>query len=173
MGFFSIFKKKKPKADQEFDDYAKNAMADFQQNDFLGKAAEAGHKAKAAVKAKQYDEAWGFYHDQKSFYMQHANRSGFTAKQAIALDASVHEDMANILRLENKHEDALVHIVYWILAGSDRPLKRHQQKLQSYFNRCKFSNTTPSEAAKAIDAQTEMPEFNLAKSIVTDWVSRG
>ena len=173
MGFFSIFKKKRPKADQEFDYYAKNAIGHFQKNDFLGKAAEAGHKAKVAVKAKQYDEAWGFYHDQKSFYMQHANRSGFTDKQVVALDASVHENMANILRLRNKHEDALVHIVYWILAGSDRPLKRHQQKLQSYFNRCKFKNTAPSEAEKAIDAQTKIPEFKLAKSIVNGWVSRG
>ena len=96
MGLFSIFKKKKPKSDTEFEDYAQKVMADFQKNDFLGKAAEAGHKAKAAVKDKQYDKAWGFYHEQKSFYMQHANRSGFTAKQALALDASVHEDILRV-----------------------------------------------------------------------------
>lgn len=59
MSFFSIFKKKKPKADAEFKDYAKKVMEDFQKNDFLGKAAEAGHKAKAAVKSKKYDEALG------------------------------------------------------------------------------------------------------------------
>jgi hypothetical protein len=173
MGFFSIFNKKKPKADSDFNDYAEKVMAEFRENDFLGQAADAGHKAKAAVKAKQYDEAWGLYHGQKSFYMKHANRSGFTAKQALALDASVHEEMANILRLESKHEDALVHIVYWILAGVDRPIKRHQQKLQSYFNRCKFENTTLSDAEKVIDAQTKLPEFTLAKAIVSEWVSRG
>lgn len=148
-------------------------MDESRKNDYLGKAAEVGHKAKAAVKAKKYDEAWGFYHEQKSFYMQHANRTGFTAKQALALDASVHEDMANILRLESKHKDALVNIVYWVLAGSDRPIKRHQQKLQSYFNRCKFNNTNLAEAAKRIEEQNILPEYTLARSIVSEWVSRG
>jgi len=173
MGFSSIFKKKKPKTDPEFQDYVEKVIADFQRDDFLGKAADVGHKAKAEVKAKQYDKAWGLYHEQKTFYMQHANRSSFTATQALALDASVHEDMANILRLEGKHEDALVNIVYWVLTVVDRPIKRHQQKLQSYFNRCKFENTSLSDAEKTIDEQTKLPEFALAKSIVTQWVSCG
>ncbi len=173
MGFFSFFRKKKPKIDFEFKDFAEKVMTEFLENDFLGKAAEAGHKAKAAIKANQHDDAWGLYHEQKSFYMQHANRSGFTARQALTLDASVHEEMANILRLESKHQDALVHVVYWVLAGADRPIKRHQQKLQSYFNRCKFKETTLSDAVKVIHAQTKLPEFNLAKTIVSEWVSRG
>ncbi|WP_191593932.1 hypothetical protein [Marinomonas colpomeniae] len=173
MGLFSIFKRKKQKPDLEFENCAKEVMDDFQRNDFLGKAAEAGHKAKAAVKNKEYDKAWGHYQEQKSFYMQHANRSGFTANQALALDASVHEDMANILRLEDKHEDAFVSIVYWILAGADRPIKRHQQKLKSYFNRCKLKNTELSEAERIIASNTKLPEFTLARSIVSEWVSRG
>lgn len=173
MGFFSIFKRKKTKPDLEFENYAQEVVADFQSNDFLGKAALAGHKAKVAVKDKEYDKAWGLYHEQKSFYMQHANRSGFTANQALALDASVHEDMANILRLENKHEDALVSIVYWVLTGVDRPIKRHQQKLKSYFNRCKLKNTELSEAERIIASNKKLPEFTLARSIVTEWVSRG
>lgn len=147
-------------------------MEEFQQNDFLGKAADVGHKAKEAIKTKQYDEAWRLYHEQKSFYMQHANRSGFTAKQTLALDASIHEELANILRLENKHKDALVHIVYWVLSGDDHPIKRHQQKLQSYFNRCKFKNTELSEAENTISSNSKTPEFTLAKSIVEEWVSR-
>jgi len=173
MSFFSIFKKKQPKADSEFEEYTKKVMEDFQRNDFLGKAAEAGHKAKTAVKSEKYDEAWRHYHEQKSFYMQHANRSGFTAKQALALDTSVHEEMANILRLESKHEDALVNIVYWVLAGVDRPIKRHQQKLKSYFNRCKFKNTQLSEAEKLIAANAQLPEFMVAKAMVSEWVSLG
>jgi hypothetical protein len=173
MGLFSIFKSKKPKPDFAFENYTQEVMADFQRNDFLGKAAETGHKAKAAVKDKQYDKAWALYQEQKSFYMQHANRSGFTANQALALDASVHEDMANILRLENKHEDALVHIVYCILAGTDRPIKRHQQKLKSYFNRCKLKNTDLSEAERIIASNTKLPEFTLARSIVSEWLSHG
>lgn len=173
MGLFSIFKRKKPKPDLEFENYAQEAMEDFQRNDFLGKAAAAGHKAKAAVKSKEYDKAWGLYQEQKSLYMHHANRSRFTAIQALALDASVHEDMANILRLESKHEDALVNIVYWVLAGVDRPIKRHQQKLKSYFNRCKLKNTELTEAERIIASNTKLPEFTLARSIVSEWMSRG
>lgn len=173
MGLFSIFKKKNPKPDLDFEDYAQDVIADLQRNDFLGKAAKAGHDAKAAVKDKQYDKGWALYQEQKSFYMRHANRSGFTASQALALDASVHEDMANILRLENKHEDALAHIVYFVLAGADRPIKRHQQKLKSYFNRCKLKNTDLSEAERIIASNTKLPEFTLARHIVSEWVSRG
>ncbi|MDO6461863.1 hypothetical protein Q4485_14220 [Granulosicoccaceae sp. 1_MG-2023] len=173
MGIFSIFKKRKSTPDVVLDDHVAGSIADLQCDDFLGKAAEAGHKAKAAVKAKKYHEAWKLYHDQKSLYMQHANKFGFTARQTIALDASVHEDMANILRHENKHEEALVHIVYWVLAGNDRPLKRHQQKLKSYFNRCKFKKTTLSEAQRAIQLQSKMAEFKRASSSVAGWISRG
>ncbi|RZF84367.1 hypothetical protein EXT46_03360 [Pseudoalteromonas sp. CO325X] len=143
------------------------------QEDFLGKAANAGQKAKKAMKLKNFDEAWGLFHEQKSLYIQHANRSGFTANQALALDATVHEEMANILRQEGKHNDALVHIVYWVLAGSERRIKRHDQKLQAYFNRCKFQKV-PFELAKENMAKLKMPvSFLDAKSIVSDWVDAG
>lgn len=153
--------------------YRDPVIAEFSENDYLGKAAETGRKAKLAVKAERYDEAWGLYHEQKSLYMQHADRSGFTVLQALALDASVHEDLANILRCEGKHQDALIHIVYWVIAGSHRRIKRHQQKLQSYFNRCKFKNTSLADAQKVIDADSELPVFTLARSIVSEWIRRG
>ncbi|MFA0570700.1 hypothetical protein [Vibrio gallaecicus] len=147
--------------------------SDYIQEDFLGKAANAGHKAKAAMKLKNFDEAWGLFHEQKSLYIEHANRSGFTANQALALDATVHEEMANILRQENKHNDALVHIVYWVVAGSERPIKRHNQKLLAYFNRCKFQNV-PFELAKENMGKLKMPVSLLdAKSIVSEWIDVG
>ncbi|EJG0692348.1 hypothetical protein C4G81_RS22265 [Vibrio parahaemolyticus] len=147
--------------------------SDYIQEDFLGKAANAGQKAKKAMKLKNFDEAWGLFHEQKSLYIQHANRSGFTANQTLALDATVHEEMANILRQEGKHNDALVHIVYWVLAGSERPIKRHDQKLQAYFNRCKFQKVS-FELAKENMAKLKMPvSFLDAKSIVSDWVDAG
>ncbi|HHF3152712.1 TPA: hypothetical protein ACPJ2A_004591 [Vibrio diabolicus] len=147
--------------------------SDYIQEDFLGKAANAGQKAKKAMKLKNFDEAWGLFHEQKSLYIQHANRSGFTANQTLALDATVHEEMANILRQEGKHNDALVHIVYWVLAGSERPIKRHDQKLKAYFNRCKFQKVS-FELAKENMAKLKMPvNFLDAKSIVSDWVDAG
>lgn len=174
MGFLDFFKKrKKSDEDSEFSAFADKLIAESMENDFLGKAAEAGQKARAALKEGKYDEAWAFYHEQKSLYMQHANRCGFTARQVLALDSSVHERLANILRLEGKHQDALVHIVYWVLGGAERPVKAHQQKLQSYFNRCKFKNISLTEARKVISSQQALPEFTLAKSIVTEWINRG
>ncbi|WP_170899715.1 hypothetical protein [Vibrio sp. 3-2(1)] len=141
--------------------------------DFLGKAAQVGHKAKAAMKLNKFDEAWGLFHEQKSLYIQHANRSSFTPNQALALDATVHEDMANLLRLEGRHKDALVNIVYWALAGSERPVRRHEQKLRAYFNRCKFQNLS-FELAKEQMRKLDMPVSLLdAKAIVSDWVEVG
>ena len=172
MGLFSIFKKKKPKADSEFQKYAEEMIAEFQANDFLGKAAEAGHKAKAAVQAKQHDTAWGFYHEQKNFYMQHANRCGFTARQALALDSQVHEDLANILRIEGKSYDALIHILYWVLANNDKPIKRHQQKLSAYFGRCKFKNTSLNEVISFSSTHATEHTFFLAQSKVAEWKAK-
>lgn len=169
MEFFSIFKKKKSNADSEFQDYAGKLIAEFRENDFLGKAAEASHNAKAAVKTKQYDEAWGLYHQQKNFYMQHANRCGFTACQALALDSQVHEDLANILRIENKNYDALVHILYWVVANNESPIKRHQQKLSAYFGRCKFKSTSLDEAISFASIHSTEHAFFLAQSEVAEW----
>ncbi|WP_217525245.1 hypothetical protein [Vibrio metschnikovii] len=141
--------------------------------DFLGKAAQVGHEAKAAIKLNKFDEAWRLFHEQKSLYVQHVNQSGFTPNQALALDATVHEDMANLLRLEGRHKDALVNIVYWVLAGSERPIKRHDQKLRSYFNRCKFQNVS-FELAKEQIRKLDMPVSLIdAKAIVSHWVEMG
>ena len=174
MGLFSIFKRKKvTEVDSHFEEHAEKVISEFDANDYLGKAAKAGHEAKDAAKAKKYDKAWGLYHDQKSFYMQHANRCGFTPIQTLALDATVHEEMANILRLEGKHHDALANILYWVLAGANRPIKRHKQKFQAYFNRCKFEKTTLAEAESEIANQSALPEYTLAQSITSNWIARG
>lgn len=140
------------------------------QEDFLGVAAQVGLKAKKAMKLKNFDEAWGLFQEQKFLYMKHANQAGFSAKQALALDSKVHEDMANILRQEGKHNDALVHIVYWVLAGSEQPKKRHDQKLQTYFNRCKSQKISFETAKENMNKLKKPVNFLDAKSIVSDWV---
>ncbi|MBU2970781.1 hypothetical protein KO527_15625 [Pseudoalteromonas sp. C2R02] len=106
---------------------SKISIEEMVKRDHLGKEAKAGHKAKDAIKNKKYDEAWGFLHEQKLQYMEHANISGFNVEQTLALDADVHENLANVLRLENKHKDALIHIVYWVTAQNHRPKKNHEK----------------------------------------------
>lgn len=182
MGIFNFFKKK-PKKDVtgrdlfsmsldgtiDHETYVSLRIEESIRNDFLGKAAVTGHKAKAAVKEKRFDDAWRLYHEQKEHYIKHANRSKFTARQAIALDASVHEDLANILRLEGKHDQALIHIVYWVVASSDHPIKRHEDKLRAYFNRCKYSDTTLEMAKDQIQSITSIADFKQIRSMVGTW----
>lgn len=147
-------------------------ISEFQQNDFLGMAAEAGHKAKVAVNAKKYDEAWALYHQQKIFFMQHANACRFTVHQILALDSQVHEKLAEILRIENKNHEALVHIIYWAVANNDRPIKRHQDKLSTYFRRCKFKKTTIDEAVLFISTNLSENIFLIAQSKVSEWLAK-
>jgi len=114
-------------------------------NETLTLAAKAGHEAKQAVKDKDYNKAWGKLSEQKSLYMKHSRAIGYSTQDALSLDSNVHENYANILRLEKKHYDAFFHILYWVMASYHRPIKKHEQKLVAYFNRCKFKKLTLDE----------------------------
>ncbi|MES1986523.1 MAG: hypothetical protein V4440_00570 [Pseudomonadota bacterium] len=167
MGLLDLFKRKSvPPAEPEesFDDSAKD--------DHLGKAAKTGSKAKEAVASGKFDIAWRLYLDQKQHYLQHAARCGFTKPQVLALDASVSEPMGNILRLEDKHHDALVHIVYWV-AASPRVTKSQQQKLPAYFNRCRFKTVTLSDLNDLVEASRVEPDFVRIRDVIGDWRDRG
>lgn len=122
-------------------------------SDYLGKAAKVGNEAKQAVKYKDFNKAWKLFHEQKSYYMKHANKSGFSAQDALSLDSNVHEHLANILRIEGKHHDAFFNILYWVIASKHRPIKKHEQKLLAYFNRCKFKNISLTEVNNYIEEQ--------------------
>jgi hypothetical protein len=113
--------------------------------DSLGKAAIAKDAAKVAIKSGSYDKAWGLLHEQKGFFAQHAQNYNWNAEATVAIDGAVSEDLANVLRLEKKHDQALVHILYWI-ATSSNSIKRHRSKLNAYLNRCKFNNVTIEDA---------------------------
>lgn len=138
-------------------------------HDYLGEAAEAGHKAKAAIKNGSLDEAWGYLNEQKLLYMRHSAQTNFTKAQALSLDSQVHENLANILRLEKKDNDALTHILYWVIASRDKPIKRHEQKLKVYFNRCKYKNTSLNEAIRFSKSKTSRPDLRAIQAIVAEW----
>jgi hypothetical protein len=141
--------------------------------DFLGLAAAAGSEAREAVRAGYYNKAWGLYQDQKNLYLQHANHSGFTARQAIALDASMHQQMANVLRLEGRHADALVHILYWAAGASTRPVKAHEAKVRAYFNRCKMKNTTLDEVQVYLSSRRGPANYSGIQKQVKRWAAKG
>src|SRR3546814_14694783 len=109
MGWLDFFKRKPPPEaaiaeppEIGLDEF----LGSFPVEDYLGKAAEAGHNAKTAAKEHRFADAWRFSAEQKSFYLQHAKAYEFTAAQTFALDASVSEHPANTLRTEQNHPDA-------------------------------------------------------------------
>lgn len=167
MRFFNFLKKKSKQIPEDSNSFEIDTRPDY-----LSMAAKAGHKAKAAVKAKEFDKAWKLYHEQKSLYLYHANRSSFTTLDTLSLDATVHEHLANILRLESKHDAALVNILYWITSQTHRPIKRHHEKLTAYFNRCKFRNTPLTEASDYIALKRSSPDFSEIQLKVAEWRER-
>jgi len=169
MGWLDFFKRKSTTAagiTEAPDVGLDELLGSFPVEDYLGKAAEAGHNAKAAVRERRFDDAWRLYAEQKSFYMQHAKAYEFTAAQALALDASVSEHLANILRMEKKHHDALVHILYCALAS--RPTKALQTKLPVYFKRCHFHGVQFDAVEAMMQSQTRWT-FDKIKDQVRQW----
>jgi len=143
----------------------------FGREDHLGRAAEAKHAALRAVKAGDFDRAWGLFHEQKDQYARHAARTGFSAKQILALDGTVSEDLANVLRLECKHRQALVHITYWV-ATSPRRTKTQTSKLRAYFNRAKLAGVSLSDLETFIASLGSLPEFRRIQEQMRAWFER-
>jgi hypothetical protein len=184
MGIFDFFRRRSPReaattekndfqamlkmSEAEFQEYQKRANEEFKKHDYLGFAATAKHKALAAVETKQYDQAWKLFHDQKLHYMKHAARSEFTRLQGLALDACVSENLANILRLQGKHQDALVHAVYWV-AASPRRTKTQDRKLPAYFNRANLKDVEYSAVEALLKVVQSNPELPIIQRHVKKW----
>ncbi|RUR52691.1 hypothetical protein [Vreelandella populi] len=134
--------------------------------DHLGKAAQAKHAAKAAIKEKRFDDAWRLLQEQQHYWLSHANRMNFTKAQTFELLASINEDMANISRLEGRHDAALAQIMYAIAADTKPPQSR-TKKLSSYFNRCKFDSTFTIEHAEiGLEMLKKDPIFGVVQEFV-------
>ena len=144
--------------------------------DWLNRAATVHKEAVAAIKAGEHDKAWGLLHKQQEYYTRHAANSGWNNTQLLSLIGNVHESFANILRKEKKHNQALEHILFWIKSdrrpAQYRATKRHESKLKSYFNRCKFEFVSLDEAmdyAKAEDGLTDLKNIRVQ---VSEWQRR-
>ena len=138
--------------------------------DHLGRAATAKQRGKAAVAQKRYHDAWRHFHEQKEHYLRQARRYGMTAQQTLALDGSVHEDLANIRRLEGNHDEALVHLLYCV-SSSPRPTKAQLKKIFSYFSRCGFGRVNSDELSAYL-ANPRNSDFVTARTCVAAWRAR-
>ncbi len=100
--------------------------------------------------------------------MKHASRCNFTRLQTLALDGSVSEHLADVLRLEGKHTAALAHIVYWV-ASSSRKTKRQKQNLQAYFRRANLKNVEFQDLEQFMEGIKENPDFRLVQDQMRRW----
>lgn len=169
---FSFFKKKKENKIDSVESYSEQVFNDFHENDFLGKAAIAGEKAGKAKNNKEFDKAWKYLHEMKSYYLQHASTQNFTRQQTLALDSSSSISLADILRLECKHDQALVHILYWA-SGTKNFSKTDQKKVTAYFNRVKLKNSSVEEIFKYIAVSRLNPDFREIQSKVQELIDIG
>ena len=112
--------------------------------DNLSKAADCKAKAKTAIKNKDFDLAWQYLNEQKGHYLKQASDWQWDALSTLVADSSVHLDMANVSRLENKHLEALKHISYTYATNhaAKRPLKTLEEKLGAYFKRSKIESVS-------------------------------
>lgn len=135
--------------------------------DYMGKAAEAISAADEAAKAGRMDAAWALYGKAREHYWMHAKQFGFTAQQIIALDASVFEKTANILRKEGQHDEAMAHILYCYLNDS-RPSQSRTKKVATYLKRSSLKHITPNFIESMKNFQT-IWQLNQIKTHIKRW----
>lgn len=147
-------------------------VGDGSHEDYLGLAAQAGARAGEAVRGKMFDDAWRLYHEQQMHYINHANRNQFTPEDALNLTSSVNERLADILRLQGRHKEALIHIVY-LMTVNTRITKSQCNKLGPYFRRCKFESKNIEDAQFLTDSLItntgRSPDFSFIRDEIGVW----
>lgn len=116
----------------------------------------------AAILAEQelkFDLAWKYWHEAMAF-VHKANPAALGV---------YHDKLANILRREGRHKQALGHIIYWVACGRDWPLKSHKSKLRAYFNRLKFSSMTLNQAEAFTENQPDPPDLRAVFQSIESW----
>ena len=144
------------------------ALGRIDSTDYLGKAARAGKRARKAIEAGDFDGAWRYYHEQKMHYMGQAKRCEFTPAQTLALDGSVSRSLANILRVEERHPEALVHFIYYYCT-LPRISKSDTKQLAAYFNRSKISAVDINDVQKFVKSLGSLPDFRVIQAMCDRW----
>jgi hypothetical protein len=173
MKFLQSFFGKKSQELQEDFEYELPSMNEegLYADDFLGLAANEGSKASAAIEAGKFDEAWRHYQEVSQLYLRHAKKENFTVPQTLALVGSVHRAMAKLLELEDRHQDALIHILY-CTACSNSQLEYELKHYRPFFNRCKFKNVKLEEVTSVLETWKDNPDFVAIRDTVVEWKKR-
>lgn len=139
--------------------------------DCLGRAAVLKKKATVAVKEKEFDIAWWIYNTVQALYLEHATKRKFDNKAVIGIDSSISREMANVLRLEGKHQQALVHILYWQLGEARPQVKRDIKKLKAYYNRSKLTLISFDQMIEWMDSYQGLANYSTIQAKVAGWIS--
>jgi hypothetical protein len=166
MGFFDIFKSSKKEQTKLVNEFLNTPLYSDSTNNYLADAAELKQKGIQAIRMKEYSDAWDYFHQQKLIYIKYADSQGFDKNQTLALDSSISEHFANILRLEGKHLDALIHAIYWCTSSEPKLSKSQEKKLASYLGRAKLLEIDISDLYHFLSTK---PEFNKIKLQVQEW----
>ena len=139
--------------------------------DFLGPAAVHKRAAEQAAKSGNFDVAWREVHNQQSCYIQHAKSHSFDRAAALRITGSVHEDLADILRLEGKHDQALAHFIYFAATQGRYFGKTKNKKLTAYKSRARIPAVTMADVSRFIKELRMAPDFRSAQNQVGAWVA--
>ena len=140
-------------------------------DDYLGLAANAKHEANWHIKRNELDKAWKSHMREQHYYHQHAMKCGFTPEHTVSLFSSVNESLANILRMEGKHKDALVHMIYCV-AGARTPSKRVKKKLPAYFKRARLVGVSFSDVEELVLRQRPLADMRVIRDTVARWINQ-
>ena len=106
--------------------------------------------------------------DAKQLYILHAKQNEFTYKQTVALVGGLDRGLANICKLEGRHKQALIHIIY-CSACKELCDKARLLTVRPYFNRCKFKNSILQAALDLASNQVGSPDFRYIQDVVSKW----
>ena len=124
------------------------------------------------IKAGQHDEAWSVVHHAMAKPLENW-----------WLSFDFHEYLADILRKEGKHTQALAHVLAWYAVGFwksqnlrnfDGDLcaaltKKHSSKLRAYFNRCKFRSVSFDQCRMCAESLPAPPGLREIQRVVSEW----
>lgn len=143
----------------------------FLDDDYLGQASEVCTAAGLAMDEGDMDRAWALFHEVKNLYAKHAQRSGFSARDAIAIDGAVHTPMSAILELEGKPVEALAHIMY-AESSSVKPRKTYIESVLRTFRETRISAVSEDEVLEALHFLRINPDFRKCQILVSGWAEK-
>ncbi|WP_417666987.1 hypothetical protein [Pseudidiomarina sp.] len=165
MSFWDFFTRKNKTS---FENRSRSAIASKSKN-LLSRAKEAKQCALEALEEGNHDEAWRKFHEQKRLFAQLGIENGSKILESLALDSSVHEHLAKVLRVESKHEQALMNITYFLLASGKRDPKLIANILAPYIENSESVTVELSEAVDDICSYDKVPDIKAAQQIISAW----